>query len=258
AWVLPVVMAVLALPVAAAAIGALLGHRWAIAGAALVVALLGYATAFGATQLAVTGVGSTTTIVWPGSGLSVYWLGIVAAACIGLDVLPRLAPVAALVATVLAGVTVAPAFAAFYLQTATIQPTSGRVLSAYVNAEAQANPDVGTLVVDPQPDGSLAVSLERGQGSTLDDQSTLESTALTLDRAGRAVTTLAGNLASRSGYDPRPALRSLGISFVLLDDAGNDPRAQAIHDRTAGAIGQNALFTSIRETSRGQLFHYDG
>ncbi|MFJ4296690.1 glycosyltransferase [Curtobacterium sp. NPDC089689] len=258
AWVLPVVMAVLALPVAVAALGAVLGHRWAVAGAALVVALLGYATAFGATQLAVTGVGSTTTIVWPGSGLSVYWLGIVAAACIGLDVLPRLAPVAGLVATVLAGVTVAPAFAAFYLQTATIQPTSGRVLSAYVNAEAQANPDVGTLVVDPQPDGSLSVSLERGQGSTLDDQSTLDSTALTLSRSGEQLTTLAGNLASRSGYDPRPALRSLGISFVLLDDAGSDPLAQTVHDRAAGAIGQNALFTSIGETTNGQLFHFDG
>ncbi|MBT2503101.1 glycosyltransferase family 2 protein [Curtobacterium sp. ISL-83] len=257
--VLPVLMAVLALPVAAAAIGAMLGHRWAVAGAVLVLALLGYATAFAATHLTVTGVGSTTTIVWPGSALSVYWLAVVAAACIGLDVLPKAAPVAGLVATVLAAVAVAPAFAAFYLHTAVIQPTSGRVLSAYVNAEAQANPDVGTLVVDPQDDGSLAVSLERGQGSTLDDQSTLDATALTLSRSGARLATLAGNLASRSGYDPRPALRELGISFILLDDAdGRNGDAQAVHDRAAGAIGQNALFTSIGETTNGQLFHYDG
>lgn len=260
AWILPVLMAVLALPLAVAAIGAVLGHRWAVAGAALVVALLGFATAFGATHVTVTGVGSTTTIVWPGSGLSVYWLGIVAAACIGLDVLPRTAPVAALVTTVLAAVTVAPAFAAFYLGNAVIQPTSGRVLSAYVNAEAQANPDVGTLVVEPQDDGSLAVSLERGQGSTLDDQTTLDSTALTLSRSGSQLATLAGNLASRSGYDPEPALKELGVSFVLLDDVSGDAPAgaQTVHDRAAGAIGQNALFTSIGETTSGQLFHYDG
>ena len=257
AAVLPILMAVLALPVAVAAIGAVLGHRWAVAGAALVLALLGFATAFAATHLTVTGVGSTTTIVWPGSALSVYWIGVVAAACIGIDVLPRLAPLAGLTATVLAGVAVAPAVAAFTLGTAVVQPTTGRVLSAYVNAEAQANPDVGTLVVDPQADGSLAVSLERGQGSTLDDQSTLDSTALSLTRSGARLATLAGNLASRSGYDPEPALRELGVSFVLLDDA-SDPGARAVHDRASGAIGQNALFTSIGETTNGQLFHYEG
>ncbi|WP_439691963.1 glycosyltransferase [Curtobacterium sp. SP.BCo] len=256
--ILPILMAVLALPIAAAALGAMLGHRWAVAGAALVVALLGFATAFAATHVTVTGVGSTTTIVWPGSGLSVYWLAIVAAACIGIDVLPRLAPVAGLTATVLGAVAVAPAFGAFYLGNAVIQPTTGRVLSAYVNAEAQANPDVGTLVVQPQDDGSLAVSLERGQGSTLDDQSTLDSTALTLSRSGAQLATLAGNLASRSGYDPQPALRQLGVSFVLLDDPSDDAGAQEVHDRAAGAIGQNALFTSIGETTSGQLFHYEG
>ncbi|MFJ7289481.1 glycosyltransferase [Curtobacterium sp. NPDC098951] len=258
AWILPVAMAVLALPIAVAAIGAMLGHRWAVTGAVLLIALAGFATAFAATHVAVTGVGSTTTIIWPGSGLSVYWFGIVAAASIGIDVLPRTAPVAGLVTTVVAAVTVAPAFGAFYLGNAVIQPTSGRVLSAYVNAEALANPDVGTLVVDPQDDGSLAVSLERGQGSTLDDQTTLDSTALTLSRSGAQLATLAGNLASRSGYDPEPALRQLGVSFVLLDDAPSGSSAQAVHDRAAGAIGQNALFTSIGETTSGQLFHYEG
>ncbi|UFU12988.1 glycosyltransferase family 2 protein [Curtobacterium sp. C1] len=255
---LPIVMAVLALPVALLAIGSLLGHRWHVAGAALVLALVGYATAFGATHLTVTGVGSTTTIVWPGSALSVYWLALVLAACVGIDVLPRTAPATGLVATVFVGIAVAPAFAAFTLGNAVVAPTTGRVLSAYVNAEAQANPDVGTLVVDPQPDGSLAVALERGQGSTLDDQSTLDATALRLSPAGTRLTTLAGNLASRSGYDPEPALRELGISFVLLQDAPSDDAAQAVYGRAAGAIGQDARFTSIGETATGRLFHYDG
>ncbi|WP_144763693.1 glycosyltransferase family 2 protein [Curtobacterium sp. 9128] len=255
---LPIALAVLALPIAVTAFGAMLGHRWSVAGSALIAAFLGFATAFAATHVAVTGVGATTTIVWPGSGLSVYWLAIVVAACIGIDTVPRQAPVVGVVATVFAGVAVAPAFAAFYLGTAVIQPTTGRVLSAYVNAEAQANPDVGTLVVDPQTDGSLAVSLERGQGSTLDDQSTLDATALSLSRQGSRLATLAGNLASRSGYDPRPALRELGVSFVLLDDAPDDADAQAVHDRAAGAIGQDARFTSIGETTTGQLFHYEG
>ncbi len=256
--VLPIVMAVLALPVVASAIGAVLGHRWSVAGTALLAALLGYATAFGATHLAVTGVGSTTTIVWPGSGLSVLALALVVAACIGIDTVPRAAPVVGVVGTLFAAVAVAPAFAASYLGRAAIEPTSGRVLSAYVNAEAQANPDVGTLVVEPQTDGSLGVSLERGQGSTLDDQSTLDATALALSPAGERLAVLAGNLASRSGYDPAPALRDLGISFVLLDDAPDDAEARAVHDRAAGAIGQDARFTSIGATANGALFHYEG
>ncbi|MEV7932055.1 glycosyltransferase family 2 protein [Curtobacterium sp. NPDC089185] len=258
AAVLPIAMAVLALPVALLAVGAVLGHRWAVAGAALVLALLGFATAVAATHVTVTGVGSTTTIVWPGSALSVSALGLVLAACIGIDVLPRTAPVTGIVAAVFAGVAVAPAFAASTLGDTVLQPTTGRVLSAYVNAEAQANPDVGTLVVDPQTDGSLAVSLERGQGSTLDDQTTLDATALRLSSKGTELATLAGNLASRSGYDPEPALRSLGISFVLLDEAPDDAAAEAVHDRAAGAIGQDARFTSIGETATGQLFHYEG
>ncbi|OII38529.1 hypothetical protein BIU98_13535 [Curtobacterium sp. MMLR14_010] len=255
---LPIALAVLALPIAVTAIGAVLGHRWHVAGVALVTALLGFATAFAATHVTVTGVGSTTTIVWPGSGLTVYWLALVVAVSIGIDTLPRRAPVVGVVAAVFAGAAVAPAFAAFYLGNAVIQPTTGRVLSAYVNAEAQANPDVGTLVVEPQTNGSLAVSLERGQGSTLDDQSTLDATRLSLSTSGSRLATLAGNLASRSGYDPRPALRELGVSFVLLDDAPDDDLARQVHDRAAGAIGQNALFTSIGETTSGQLYHYEG
>ena len=37
-----------------------------------------------------------------------------------------------------------------------------------------------------------------------------------------------------------------------------DPEARAVHDRAAGAIGQDARFTSIGETTNGSLFHYEG
>jgi len=255
---LPIALAVLALPVGVTAVGALLGRRWHLAAGALGFAFVGYLTAFGATHLALTGVGSTTTIIWPGSGLSAYWFALVVAATVGVDTLPRLAPGVGLVASVLVGVAVAPMLAGVILGTATIAPTTGRVLSAYVNAEAQANPDVGTLVVEPQRDGSLAVSLERGEGATLDDQSTLDATALSLSPAGRRLTTLAANLASRSGFDPRPDLRELGVSFILLEDAPATSAAERLHSRAAGAIGQNALFTSIGDTTNGVLWHYEG
>ncbi|PZF64455.1 glycosyltransferase family 2 protein [Curtobacterium sp. MCBD17_013] len=256
--VLPIALAVLALPVGATAIGALLGRRWHLAAVALGFAFVGYLTAFGATHLALSGVGSTTTIVWPGSGLSVSWFALVVAAVVGLDTLPRLAPGLGLVAAVLTGVTVAPVFAGLYLGTAAISPTTGRVISAYVNAEARTNPDVGTLVLTPQRDGTLGVSLERGQGATLDDQSTVQATAHRLSPDDRRLTTLAANLASRSGFDPREDLRRLGVRFVLLADGPDSRAAEALHDRAAGSIGQDARFTSIGATGTGVLWTYDG
>jgi GT2 family glycosyltransferase len=258
ATVLPIALAVLVLPVGVTAVGALLGRRWHLAATALGFALLAYVTAFATTHIALSGVGSTTTIVWPGSALTVYWFALVIAAAVGLDTLPRLAPGLGVLAAGLLGVAVAPTFAGMYLQTADIEPTDGRVISAYVNAEAQANPDVGTLVIVPERDGSLAVSLERGQGSTLDDQSTLDATALDLSASGRALTTLAGNLASRSGFDPRPDLRRLGVSFILLGDGADSGPARSVHARAVGSIGQNALFKSIGDTNNGVLWHYEG
>jgi hypothetical protein len=259
ATVLPLALAITALPVGVTAIGSLLGHRWHLAAVALGFAFIGYVTAFAATHVALTGVGSTTTIVWPGSGLSVFWFALVLATAVGLDTLPRLAPGLGVVAAGLVGVAVAPMFAGVFLGTAAITPTTGRVLSAYVNAEAQANPAVGTLVITPLRDGTLGVSLERGQGSTLDDQSTLDATALALSPAGRRLTTLAANLASRSGFDPRPDLQRLGVSFILLGDAARGSAASdALHTRAAGSIGQNALFKSIGDTTNGTLWHYEG
>ncbi len=149
-----------------------------------------------------------------------------------------------------------PLILATLMGVSSIVPSTGRILSAYVTAEAVAQPSVGTLVLSPQPDGSLAVSLQRGQGETLDAQSTLYSTQRRLSSTSRDLTTLAGNLVSRSGFDPRSDLKELGIGFVVLGSDDRSARAQALKQRASEALDGNSLFLPAGDSTSGQLWRY--
>lgn len=220
------------------------------------VAVLGYASAVAATHLSITGVGSATTTVWAGAGLSVYFLGLIGAASVSLDRIPRFTPPVGLVVGVLGVAASVPLVLATTLGTSSIVPSTGRILSAYVTAEAVAKPDVGTLVLSAQPDGSLAVSLQRGQGETLDDQSTLDSTQQQLSGSSRDLTVLAGNLVSRSGFDPRQDLGELGVGFVLLSGTNDNGSGGDLHQRASEALDGNALFLPVGDTTSGLLWRY--
>jgi GT2 family glycosyltransferase len=223
---------------------------------ALVIALAGYLTAVVATQLSIIGVGSESTTVWAGGALSLYLLGMIGAAAVTLDRLPRIAPASGVVVAVLAVAAAVPVVIGSLSGAADIRPSSGRILSAYVAAEAEASPEVGTLVLTPQPDGSLAVSLEHGQGATLDDQSTLDSTAQTLSSTTDDLTVLAGNLVSRSGFDPADDLARQGIGFVLLTEGSDDDDAVALGQRAGEALDADAAFLSVGDTTNGLLWRY--
>src|SRR5690606_31080321 len=90
-------------------------------------------------------------------------------------------------------------------------------------------------------------------GATLDDQSTLEATDRELRARDERLTTLAGNLASRSGYDPTPDLHELGIGFVVLADARSDA-GQAVHDRIVSALDGNDRVSAVGATGSGLLW----
>jgi hypothetical protein len=109
-------------------------------------------------------------------------------------------------------------------------------------------------VLTPQNGGSLAASIERGAGTTLDDQSTLASTATRPGAADRKVAVLAGNLASRSGFDATESLNTLSIGFVLLAPAAPDSSA---HGRAVEALDGNPLFTPVGQTNNGLLWRYE-
>ena len=142
------------------------------------------------------------------------------------------------------------------------------LVRSFVNAEALTDPRVGTLIIQPQPDGGILASIVRGSGVTLDDQSTLASTATTLTSGEQALADLAGNLVSRSGLDAAGPLAEYGISFVLVRPPALEPAlpgvtvsptldAQATELRANTALNGNAALTQVGETAFGQLWRYE-
>jgi hypothetical protein len=222
---------------------------------ALAMAVLGFATAVAASHLAVTTSGSSAVSVWPGAGLSLMWLGVLGAAVVSLDAFGRGVALPGLVAVLAATIAVSPLLVAPLAGTAQVQPTTGAVLPAYVVAEGATRPNIGTLVLAPQGDGSLGTALQRGAGNSLDDQSTIAATSRSLGSKEKSLLTLAGNLASRSGLDSSALLQANKIGFVLLRPA-HGTGAAAVHERAQDALNGNGLLTPVGTTSVGLLWRY--
>ena len=223
---------------------------------ALAVAVLGFATAVAATHLELTTSGASAVSVWSGGGLSLMWLGLIGASVVTLDALGRGVVLPALVAALTTVIAVSPLLVAPLAGTADIGPTSGTVLPAYVVAQGASRPNIGTLVMNPQADGSIAATLERGAGNSLDDQSTLAATSRSLKPRQKTLLTLAGNLASRSGLDSSSLLRADRIGFVLLCGS-TDAGAASVHERAQDALNGNAILTPVGTTSVGLLWRYE-
>ncbi|WP_291045014.1 hypothetical protein, partial [Herbiconiux sp.] len=270
-----IAVAVLTVPLALLALAALVlpgSYRPVFA---IVIALVGFVTAVLAGQLALATLGSEAVAIWPGSGLSLYWLGLAGAAVFGLAALPRFTGVPAVVATVAIAVIALPMGLGVLLGTAQVVPGDGRQLPAYVTAEASTNPRVGTLLIAPGPDGALGGTVVHGAGATLSQQSTLGSTADyaaetgTLEGPGASagdasnraeIADIVGNAASISGAEVSSRLTALGIEFVLLQPAvtrgGDAPgdAAESITARTTSALNSNPQFTFIGDTFAGALW----
>ncbi|WP_066041814.1 glycosyltransferase family 2 protein [Herbiconiux solani] len=264
------IVGILALPLGVIALAALFLPGSYRAVVAVVIGILGFATAVGATQLALATTGSESVSIWPGSGLSLYWLGLVGAAVIGLSSLPRLAAVPAVVASVAVGIIALPMGLGVLFGTAQIVPGSGRQLPAYVAAEASNTPRVGTLLLTPQADGGLGASIVHGAGPTLSQQSTLASTEATTDERRTELAEIVGNAASVSGDDVATRLTALGVEFVLLQpasaapgassgaSAGEGSAAETTIARSSNALSSNPQLTFIGSTSAGELWQVVG
>ena len=171
---------------------------------------------------------------------------------IALDALGRFAVPVGILTAVTATLLVLPMLGSVLLKTTPVE-AGARILPAVVTAEAEQHPGVGTLVLTPQSDGGLSATVQRGSGSTLDDQSTLAATSASPDATSRRVATVAGNLASRSGFDAGSELAKLSIGFVLLT-----PDNTAVHKRTSEALDSNALFAPVGATDNGLLWRFEG
>jgi GT2 family glycosyltransferase len=252
------VPAVLLVPLAVVALVALFlpGARRAIP--ATLLALAGLVTAVASSQIAVATSGSAAVGPWPGAGSSLYWLGLIGAAVVALEVLGRIALVPGLVVLLATATAVAPLLVVPIIGASTAGPGDGRVLPALVVAEAADQPDRGVLVLTPQVDGSLAVRVDRGAGQVLDATSTIVATRPEPSEDGLALAELAGNLSSRGGYDPRPGLQSFGVAFVLLAPGPVGPDADAIGERAAEALDAQESLVPIGETAYGTLWSFPG
>jgi len=222
---------------------------------AMVLGLLGFITAVACLHLQVTLVGSTASSVWPGAALSLYWLGLVGALAISLDGMRKAATIPALVAAVFLVALAVPSFVSSASGSMAVAASNGRMLPAFASAEAGSDPSLGTLQLTAEPDGGMAVTVQRGLGTTLDQQSTLESTDTTVSPEDERLAVLAGNLASRSGFDVAAELDSLQIAFVLVPH--NPDASESSRQRIADALDSNRALTPIGDTSTGALWHYE-
>ena len=266
----PVVAAAFVLPLGVLALVALFVRGSSRAIPCLAVSLLGFVTAVVAVHLGVSSIGTATVGIWPGSALSLFWLGLGGSAVVALSNIGRAAVASAAVLGLTSVLVIVPLIAVPFmtqdgLGTRTVTAGPERILPAFVDAEAATRPTIGTLVLYPEGRAALRATIERGRGTTLDDQSTLEATAATLTPAGDRLATLAGNLASRSGYDLRPDLDEFAVGFVVLQKSSRGADAAALTDaerdafaRAQQALDGNALLVSVGQTPDGFLWRYTG
>ena len=253
----PIIVASLLTPLAVLALLALFlpGSRRAIP--AMVLALFGFVTAVGAAHIQVASIGETTVPLWPGAGLSLFWLGLVGAVAVALEAIGRLAVLPALIVAATSAVLAGPLLGATILGTADVAASSGHSLPAYVSAQSVTDPDLGTLVLTAQQNGALSAVLHRGDGTSLDSQSTLSATSRDATAEEKRIAILAGNLASQSGFDSIAEMQELQIGFVVSPSAA-DGTAEAVETRKrAGeALDGNAQLTAIGDTDYGFLWRF--
>lgn len=222
---------------------------------AMVVALLGFLTAVIAVHVEATVIGAQTTSVWSAPGLSLYWLGLLGATVASLEALRRAAALPALVAAVALLLLAVPSVASAASGTMAVGSSNGRLLPAFASAQAASDPTLGTLQITAEADGGVAVTVHRGLGTTLDEQSTLAATDTETDESDARLATLAGNISSRSGYDIAAELDALHIAFVLLPDTTVES-AEPTRQRVAEALDGNRILTPIGNTANGFLWNY--
>ncbi|HWH97374.1 MAG TPA: glycosyltransferase [Pseudolysinimonas sp.] len=222
---------------------------------ATILALGGLLTAVAASHLAPTTSGASAVTIWAGTGLSLYWAGLIAVVVVAMAALGRLAVGVGVAVVVSAALAVAPSLVTLASGAGLVVAGDGRTLPAIVAAEAVGDPDLGTLVLRPLDDGSLAASIDRGAGSTLGETSTFAATRPTPSDEQRDLAELAGNLASRGGFDPAPVLDRFGIEFIVLTPAaggGGEP----VRERAAEALDAQSALHAVGDTGRGSLWRY--
>lgn len=258
----------LAAPVAVLALLSLLTRRWVVGATLLAVTVLGIATAIAASSIAVSSADGAAVALWPGAGLSLAWLAAVGAALVALDagLIPRVAMLravgAAVVIVALAALAV-PSLTAFDRGTSVLTSGPASTLPAYVAAEGRDDHAIGTLVITPLADGSVASSVVWGGSATLSGHSTVAQTRRAATAADAELAELTADVVTLTSQDAVSRLAARGISFVLVEDAPHPgdavTDAQRAFGLTAGtALDQRQGLDGVGDTAKGQLWRVTG
>ncbi|MFJ4044827.1 glycosyl transferase [Microbacterium sp. NPDC089987] len=249
-------VALLLVPLAVLALTSALSPRWRAGFALLATAVTGLITAMIAVGIQVSFVQGEAVAIWPGTGLSLAWLGAVGAALVTLDTVvavPALRSAAALITGAGVLVCAVPGLLAVNLGEAQIRNGATSTLPALVAAHASDDADSGTLVMTPLDDGSLATQLVWGPSATLSAQTTMLTTATHVHDDGLAEDAV--DLLSARDFDAAAALTDRGIGFVLLSSLPTQSdQARRMSEAAITAIDQRAGFVKAGETPNGRLW----
>lgn len=256
-WLLLLTAPLLALALAAAA-----SARRFVGIALLVVAGLGVVTAFAAAGISIAIDGTTAVALWPGSALSLAWIGVAGAAVLTLDsVVPARAVRTVAAAIAVAGLVVAavPTLTAQARDTAAVGRGETSTLPAFVAAEGANTPGLGTIVLTPVDDG-VAVDVVWGGSATLGGQSTLVTARTDLTDADREAAQVAADLVTDTANDVVAQLREHGVAFILLASGGDAESAAARTTRLAAAtaLGSRDGLDAVGATDKGELWRLSG
>jgi hypothetical protein len=259
-WWVPLLIA----PIAVLALLSVLTPRWTSGAALLVIAASGLATAFAAVGVAVSFSDATPVALWPGSGLSLAWLGAIGAAVLTLDAgigqrMRAVRPLAAVFALVALTVAAVPVLTGSIRNELALTNGPASTLPAYVAAEGRDDDRLGTIVLDPMGAG-MRVRVVWGGSETLGGQSTVLATRTGSDASDAEIARLAADLVTSSAEDAVGELATRGIGFVLLapsDDAASETTA-ALQLAASTSLDQRNGLDPVGETARGTLWRVTG
>lgn len=258
AW-LPLLVA----PVAVLAALAPVLARLLPAAVLLLAALLGLATALVASGSTLSATGATPVGLWSGSGLSLAWAGMLGAAALTADRMPRaraargLAVAAAALALVVVAV---PALTALHRDASALTNGPDSTLPAYVDAEGRGDPRTATFVLSAQSRGGLAAEVVWGASATLGGQTTLQSVRSGRTPGDEETATTTADLVTGSAGDVVARLAAQGIGYVLLASAaeGETDAARATRLAARAALDRRDELESVGDTGKGELWFVSG
>jgi len=229
----------------------------------LLTALLGLATAVIASGSVLSATGATPVTLWSGSALSLAWAGMLGAAALAADRMPRARAVRGLavgVAALALVVVAVPALTALHRDEATLANGPDSTLPAYVDAEGRGDPRTATFVLTAQSRGGIAAEVVWGASATLGGQTTLQSVRSGTTPGDEATATTTADLVTGSAGDVVERLAAQGIGYVLLASAaeGETDAARATRLAAKASLDRRGDLESVGDTGKGELWFVSG